>query len=76
MEAETGTSDIANDLEAQPIGEVLAPGRKLSLVSLTAVIFFTVCGGAFGIEPLIAKVGAGWAILLIVVTPLLWAAPI
>lgn len=40
------------------------------------VIFFTVCGGAFGIEPLFGKLGAGWAIVLIVVTPLFWSIPI
>ncbi|MFN6962380.1 MAG: APC family permease [Pyrinomonadaceae bacterium] len=58
------------------IAEVLPASRKLGLLPLTAVIFFTVCGGAFGIEPLVGKVGAGWAILLIVVTPLMWSVPI
>jgi amino acid transporter len=40
------------------------------------VIFFTVCGGAFGIESLIGKIGAGWGIALILLTPLLWSIPI
>ncbi len=40
------------------------------------LIFFTVCGGAYGIEPLVGKLGAGWAIVLIIVTPLLWSIPI
>lgn len=40
------------------------------------MIFFTVCGGAFGIESLFGQVGAGWAIVLIVVTPLFWSIPI
>jgi amino acid transporter len=40
------------------------------------VIFFTVCGGAFGIESLVGKLGAGWGIALIVLTPLMWSIPI
>ncbi|MFN0139142.1 MAG: APC family permease [Pyrinomonadaceae bacterium] len=54
----------------------LPPARRLSFVALVGVIFFTVCGGAFGIEPLFGKLGAGWAIVLIVVTPLFWSIPI
>jgi amino acid transporter len=34
-----------------------------------------VCGGAFGLEALIGSVGAGWAFVLILLTPLLWALP-
>ncbi|CAN5436122.1 amino acid permease [soil metagenome] len=56
--------------------DVLSPSRKLNFLSLTSIIFFTVCGGAFGIEPLFGKLGAGWAIFLIVLTPLLWSVPI
>lgn len=40
------------------------------------MIFFTVCGGAFGIESLVGKLGAGWGIALIVLTPLMWSIPI
>lgn len=54
----------------------LPPARRLSFVALVGVIFFTVCGGAFGIEPLFGKLGAGWATVLIVVTPLFWSIPI
>ncbi len=54
----------------------LDAGRKLNFASLAGVIFFTVCGGAFGIESLFGKVGAGWAIALILATPLLWSLPI
>ena len=58
------------------ISELLPASRKLSLTALVSVIFFTVCGGAFGIEPLIGKVGASFGILLIIITPLLWSLPI
>lgn len=50
--------------------------RRLNFIPLLGVIFFTVCGGAYGIEALVGKVGAGWAIVLIVVTPILWSVPI
>ena len=54
----------------------LAAGRRMTLVGLTCVTFFTACGGAFGIEPLIGAVGPGWAVLLLFLTPLVWSLPI
>jgi pimeloyl-ACP methyl ester carboxylesterase len=39
------------------------------------VIYFTVSGGAFGLEPLVGAVGPGFATLLIVVTPVVWSLP-
>src|SRR5512135_2362554 len=53
-----------------------APAKRLGLLSLVAVIFFTVSGGAFGLEPLVGAVGAAWAIALVLLTPLLWSLPI
>jgi amino acid transporter len=44
--------------------------------ALTCVAFFTTCGGAFGIEPLVSAVGPGWALIMIVATPLVWSIPI
>ena len=49
--------------------------RRLNLLALTSLIFFTTCGGAFGLEPLIGAVGPGWAMVLIVVTPFVWSLP-
>lgn len=40
------------------------------------MIFFTVSGGPYGLEPLVGAVGARWAVALVVATPLLWSAPI
>lgn len=54
----------------------LPPSLRLNFFALVGVIFFTVCGGAFGIESLFGQLGAGWAILLIVITPLFWSIPI
>src|SRR5215467_5054693 len=50
--------------------------RKIGLLPLIGVIFFTVSGGAYGIEPLVGQLNAGWAVVLIIVTPILWALPI
>jgi amino acid transporter len=50
--------------------------RRLPLLSLVMVFFFTVSGGAYGIEDLIGASGPGIALLLIVITPLIWSLPI
>ena len=49
--------------------------RRLTLMALTSVIFGTACGGPFGLEALVGSVGPGWAFVLILVTPVLWALP-
>lgn len=54
----------------------LSASRKLSFWGLVSVIFFTVSGGAFGIEPLVGKLGPTLAISLVVITPLMWSLPI
>jgi amino acid transporter len=53
-----------------------SPPRRIGLSALVCLIFFTVSGGAFGLEPLVASVGPGWAVVLVLVTPLLWGLPI
>jgi len=53
----------------------LPRSRRLSLFALVCVIYFTVSGGAFGVEPLVGAVGPGLAVLLIVVTPFVWSLP-
>jgi amino acid transporter len=52
-----------------------APKRRLSLFGLICIAYFTTSGGAFGIEPLVGQVGAGWAIALILLSPLVWSLP-
>jgi amino acid transporter len=64
---------VALGIGAEPIH--LPKSRRLTLLSLTCVIFFITCGGPFGLEGLIGTVGPGWAIVLIVVTPLIWSLP-
>ena len=52
------------------------PARKrLHVLQLAAVIFFTVSGGPYGLEPLLGYAGAHGALLLLIVTPLLWDIP-
>ncbi len=49
--------------------------RGLGLGPLVAVMFFTVSGGPFGLEGLVGDVGPGTALLLLVLTPLLYSVP-
>jgi amino acid transporter len=50
--------------------------KRLGLSGLVWVIFFTVSGGAYGLEPLVGKVGPGVAVALVLLVPLLWCLPI
>ncbi len=50
--------------------------KKISLLPLIAIIYFTVSGGAFGLEELVSSTGPGLALLLLLVAPLLWSLPI
>lgn len=53
-----------------------SPSRKLLRpLQLTAVVFFTVSGGPYGLESIISYVGGTTALVLIVLTPLLWSIP-
>ena len=56
---------------------VLKPRRPsaLGLGALVAVMFFNVSGGPFGVEGLVGDVGPGVAVLLLVLTPLLYSVP-
>lgn len=50
--------------------------RQIPLWSLVGLIFFSVSGGAYGLEELIPAAGPGLAILLILVTPIIYGIPI
>src|SRR5512139_2131858 len=49
--------------------------RSLTLFPLFGLMYFTVCGGTFGIEPLVGYSGSGLALLLIVLTPFIFSLP-
>jgi amino acid transporter len=49
--------------------------KKLKLIPLAAVIFFTVSGGPYGLEPLLGYAGKNGALVLLLITPILWDIP-
>jgi amino acid transporter len=49
--------------------------KRLRTAQLVAVIFLTVSGGPYGLEPLLTYAGNNGALLLLVITPLLWDVP-
>ncbi len=49
--------------------------RPIRLFGLIAIIFFTVSGGAYGLEPVVAAVGGRTTLLLLVLVPLVWSFP-
>ncbi len=53
----------------------LTIAKKISLLPLVGIIFFTVSGGAFGLEPLISQMNPGWTVVLLILTPLFWSLP-
>ncbi len=55
--------------------EVRHVPRTLGLSALVFIMFFTVSGGAYGLEDVIGESGAGMALLLILITPIIWAIP-
>lgn len=49
--------------------------KRLRPLQLVAVIFLTVSGGPYGLEPLLVYADQHAALLLLIVTPLLWDVP-
>lgn len=49
--------------------------RKIKPYQLVALVFFTVSGGPYGLEPLLSYAGEHAAILILLVTPVLWDVP-
>ena len=49
---------------------------RLTLWPLVAATFFMVSGGTFGTEDIVHGAGYGKAILILLITPLLWALPV
>ncbi|MGE5518934.1 MAG: APC family permease [Candidatus Dadabacteria bacterium] len=52
-----------------------AKTRKLKVIQLAAVIFLTVSGGPYGLEPLLHDAGASAAFFLLMTAPILWDIP-
>ena len=49
--------------------------KRLHVLQLAALIFFTVSGGPYGLEPLLGYAGTHGAFILLIITPLLWDVP-
>jgi amino acid transporter len=52
-----------------------ASRKRLHILQLAAVIFFTVSGGPYGIEPLFTYAGEHAALILLIIAPILWDVP-
>ena len=50
--------------------------KRLRPIQLAAVIFLTVSGGPYGLEPLLSYAGKNAALVLLMVTPFLWDVPL
>ena len=48
---------------------------KLGLWGVVMVIYFTVAGGAFGVEGLIGSSAPGMSLILLLLTPFIWSVP-
>ncbi len=61
---------------AQPVQQETSKlKREITLLPLFGLIYFTVCGGSFGVEGLIGWSGPGLALLLIFITPIVYSIP-
>jgi len=49
--------------------------KKLTLLPLVAAAYFMVSGGPYGLEDLVQSAGYGRALVVLAITPLLWALP-
>ena len=49
--------------------------RSLTVLSLVFVLYFTTSGGPFTTEGLVAEVGPGLALLIMLLVPILWSLP-
>jgi len=53
----------------------LTSGRKLTVLSLAAATYFMVSGGPYGVEELVQDSGYALALVILLLTPLLWSLP-
>ncbi len=49
--------------------------KKIRIIQLVAIVFFTVSGGPYGLEPLLGFAGQHGALVLLLLTPLCWDIP-
>jgi amino acid transporter len=54
----------------------LRPRREIGFLPLVAILFFNVSGGPYGLEDAVGTLGPGLALLLLLLTPVLWSLPV
>jgi amino acid transporter len=57
------------------MASALPAKKRLRIFQLAAVIFLTVSGGPYGLEPLLTYAGNNGALLLLLIVPILWDIP-
>jgi amino acid transporter len=57
------------------IGRVTKPRRALTTLPLVAATYFMVAGGPYGLEELVRKAGVTHAVIVLLVTPIVWSLP-
>ncbi|MGF7179202.1 APC family permease [Tunturiibacter psychrotolerans] len=57
------------------LGRTMAGGGKIRLLPLIAATYFMVSGGPYGLEDILGMAGYGWALVLLVVVPVVWSLP-
>ena len=57
------------------MGRARAGGGKIRLLPLIAATYFMVSGGPYGLEDIIGEAGYGWALVMLLVVPLVWSLP-
>lgn len=67
--------DISSEKAQQIHQERKKLKRELTVLPLFGLLYFTVCGGAFGTEGIIGYSGPGMALILLAITPLLFSIP-
>jgi amino acid transporter len=73
------TNNEGEDLMDKPGVPVRAAGsgmRRATLLPLVAITYCMVAGGPYGLEELVDKAGYGRAVVLLLITPLLWSFPV
>ena len=78
MATATATTNLQQPGFSSATSPAVAPRKKsirLTLWPLVAATFFMVSGGTYGTEDIVHGAGYGKAILILLITPLLWSLP-
>ena len=71
----TNRSTTKPNSSVEPASAVHGKSLRITLWPLVAATFFMVSGGAYGTEDVVAGAGYGGAILILLLTPVIWSLP-